>query len=117
MFVFAHVSSMNTSFFVSMVGERFGLSLSGKELFDGFLASNEYVSAMNNLNTITSITCDYSKKKISDRQFCSRLKKYLKRTGQDAADFVDAYFWENGTKCPQPRLGLPIDSYLFKSAI
>ena len=50
-----------------MVGERFGLSLSGKELFDGFLASNEYVSAMNDLNTIASIACDYSKKKISDR--------------------------------------------------
>ena len=75
-----------------MVGEGFGLPMSGKELLEGFLDSNEYVSALNDLNSISAIACDYNKKKITDHQFRSKLKKHLKRIAQDASDFVDEGF-------------------------
>ena len=74
------------------VATTFGIPMSGKELLGGFLASPEFVSAQHDVNTILAITSDYGKKKISERQCCSKLKKYFKRAGRDAADFVDDCF-------------------------
>jgi len=62
--------------------------MSGKELLDGVLASPEYQQAMSGLDVVFTACKDFSNGKIDERQVEKRLKKYLRRAGNDAADSV-----------------------------
>ena len=98
-----HESEKNSSFFPSFssnphdiaewvwgeVGKSFGLDLTGKELLGGFLASEEFVSAMNGLGTVIPALHRYKNGEIDERQVRVKLKKYLRRTCRDAVDSLD----------------------------
>ena len=71
------------------LGKACGLNMTGKELLDGFLASEEFVSAMNGLGTVIPVLRKYKDGKLNDRQVRTKLKKYLRRTCKDAADSLD----------------------------
>ena len=62
--------------------------MSGKELLDGFLSSTEYQQAMNGLDVVFTACKDFSDGRINERQVERILKKYLHRTGKDAADSI-----------------------------
>ena len=71
-----------------LIADEFGLKMSGKELLDGFLTSPEYQQAMSGLDVVFTACKDFSNGKINERQVEKRLKKYLCRVGNDAADSV-----------------------------
>jgi len=71
------------------VGRAVGLNMTGKELLEGILESEEYVCAMNGLDIVFSVLRKYKYGRLSERQVRTKLKKYLRRTGQDATDSPD----------------------------
>jgi len=71
-----------------MIADRLGINMTGKELLDGFLASTEYQQAMNGLSVVFKACKYFNDGKINERQVEKTVKKYLRRTGQDAADSI-----------------------------
>jgi len=71
-----------------LIADEMGLKMTGKELVDGFLASSEYQQALNGMDIVFKACKDFNEGKINERQVEKKLKKYLRRTGQDAADSI-----------------------------
>ena len=71
-----------------MIADELDINMIGKELLDGFLASTEYQQALNGLDVVFKACKDFNDGKINERQVEKTVKKYLRRTGQDAADSI-----------------------------
>ena len=77
---------------MGLIAGELGLKMTGKELFDGFLASTEYQQAMNGLDVVFTACKEFSDGKIDERQVENVMQKYLRRAGQDAADSIPELF-------------------------
>ena len=71
-----------------LIANELGLKMTGKELLDGFLSSTEYQQALNGLDVVFTACKDFRDGKINERQVEKIVKKYLRRTRQDAADSI-----------------------------
>ena len=77
-------------YFWGLIADEFGLKMSGKELQAGWLSSVEFQQAINDLDVVFTACKEFSDGKIDERQVGKTVAKYLRRTGEDAADSITA---------------------------
>ena len=77
-------------YFWGLIADEFGLKMSGKELQAGWLSSVEFQQAINGLDIVFTACKEFNDGKIDERQVEKTVAKYLRRTGEDAADSITA---------------------------